>query len=68
MSEKNKNKIVPIKKSCCPICSKPTLDKFKPFCSNRCSNLDLGRWLDGKYRIPTDEAPSDSNFAVVEDD
>ena len=70
MSKKTKNvgKVVPLKKSQCPICGKPSSDKTKPFCSSRCANLDLGRWLDGKYRIPSDEASSDGTFAVVEDD
>ena len=70
MSKKNKNssKVIPLKKSQCPICSKPSLETTKPFCSNHCANLDLGRWLDGKYRILTDEAPSDDAFTVIEDD
>jgi endogenous inhibitor of DNA gyrase (YacG/DUF329 family) len=42
----------------CPICSKPAADQHRPFCSQRCVNLDLARWLDGAYRIPTDEAPT----------
>jgi endogenous inhibitor of DNA gyrase (YacG/DUF329 family) len=64
------NKVVPLKRSKCPICGKLTLDQTKPFCSTRCSNLDLGRWLDGRYRIVTDEPPSDSDsdFAIVDDD
>lgn len=40
-------------KNKCPICSKPTkadLPSF-PFCSDRCRNIDLGKWLDGKYII-----------------
>ena len=40
----------------CPICSRPPDTKFKPFCSKRCADLDLARWLDGKYAIPTGEA------------
>lgn len=70
MSKKTKNvgKVVPLKKSQCPICAKPSSNKTNPFCSSRCANLDLGRWLDGKYRFPTDEAPSNDTFAVVEDD
>jgi endogenous inhibitor of DNA gyrase (YacG/DUF329 family) len=26
-----------------------------PFCSPRCKLIDLGRWLDGSYRIPAEE-------------
>ena len=36
----------------CPICGKPGDPKLKPFCSERCSDVDLGRWLDGGYRVP----------------
>jgi len=36
----------------CPTCKKPTDDAYKPFCSKRCADLDLGKWLDGAYVIP----------------
>ena len=35
----------------CPICQKPTHERFKPFCSKRCADIDLGRWLKGGYVI-----------------
>ncbi len=41
----------------CPICGKPASERHQPFCSARCTNIDLGRWLDGNYRVATDEAP-----------
>ena len=41
----------------CPICGKPTEDKFKPFCSTRCRQVDLNRWLSESYRIPGAERP-----------
>ena len=40
----------------CPICRKPAHPDYRPFCSRRCANVDLGRWLTGGYAIPTDEA------------
>ncbi|MBI1273236.1 MAG: DNA gyrase inhibitor YacG [Alphaproteobacteria bacterium] len=44
----------------CPICGKPAAEgKFQPFCSGRCAQIDLGRWLGEKYRVPTDELPTD---------
>ena len=46
-------------KAKCPICARPSLAEFKPFCSKRCKDEDLRRWLDGGYRIPTQEAPED---------
>jgi endogenous inhibitor of DNA gyrase (YacG/DUF329 family) len=36
----------------CPICGKPTDAAFKPFCSKRCADVDLNRWLSGVYAIP----------------
>jgi uncharacterized protein len=48
----------------CPICEKPADARFKPFCSRRCADLDLGRWLKGSYAIPArddeeeDETPA----------
>ncbi len=39
----------------CPMCDKITDEKFRPFCSKRCADLDLSRWLDGKYAIPVME-------------
>jgi len=39
----------------CPICGKPTDERFKPFCSKRCADVDLHRWLSGSYAIPVTE-------------
>ena len=36
----------------CPICAKPSGAAAKPFCSTRCADIDLGRWLKGNYAIP----------------
>ena len=36
----------------CAICGKPAVQRFKPFCSARCADIDLGRWLKGSYVIP----------------
>lgn len=41
----------------CPGCGKPTDEKFRPFCSKRCADIDLGRWLKESYRVPSDEQP-----------
>ena len=34
----------------CPICRKPAVDKFRPFCSKRCADVDLNRWFGGLCR------------------
>ena len=44
----------------CPVCGKPTNRRHQPFCSGRCANIDLGRWLKGNHRVETDEAPADA--------
>jgi endogenous inhibitor of DNA gyrase (YacG/DUF329 family) len=36
----------------CPICDKPTNHAFRPFCSKRCADVDLNRWLSGVYAVP----------------
>lgn len=36
----------------CPICRRAAQPRFKPFCSPRCAQVDLGRWLGGGYTIP----------------
>ena len=45
----------------CPICGRPTEADARPFCSRRCANLDLQRWLTGAYAVPAveDEAEDD---------
>ena len=36
----------------CPICGKPVSREHRPFCSKRCAEIDLGRWLKGAYAVP----------------
>ena len=46
----------------CPICGKPSETKWRPFCSKRCADVDLNRWLSGSYAVPAeenDERPDD---------
>jgi len=45
----------------CPVCGKPADEKYRPFCSKRCANIYLGRWLKESYRVPTDETPADGD-------
>ncbi len=39
----------------CPICGKPALPAHRPFCSQRCADVDLQRWLSGAYAVPAEE-------------
>jgi endogenous inhibitor of DNA gyrase (YacG/DUF329 family) len=42
----------------CPICGRTAAPAFHPFCSRRCADVDLGRWLTGGYALPgSDPAP-----------
>jgi uncharacterized protein len=43
----------------CAICGKPVDARFKPFCSKRCADVDLNRWLSGRYVIPGAQALED---------
>jgi endogenous inhibitor of DNA gyrase (YacG/DUF329 family) len=36
----------------CPICGKPVDAEFRPFCSKRCADVDLGRWFNESYVVP----------------
>jgi uncharacterized protein len=38
----------------CTLCDKPMDPKYRPFCSRRCADIDLHRWLSGTYAIPGD--------------
>ena len=44
----------------CPTCGAPTIHEVRPFCSRRCADVDLGRWLQGVYAIPAVDAADDS--------
>lgn len=51
----------------CPVCSAPRVEAFRPFCSKRCADIDLHRWLAGAYAIPAVEQElSDDDIAAVE--
>jgi uncharacterized protein len=48
----------------CPICKKAVVQKYRPFCSRRCADVDLGRWLNGSYAVPSDD-PEDAEQAAA---
>ena len=52
-----------IKDKGCPICGKPVTEEAKPFCSGRCRDVDLGRWLSGSYVIAARDDDEDSDPA-----
>ncbi len=52
----------------CPICDKKTDAKYRPFCSKRCADVDLGKWLNGGYAIPASETDEEQASASDPDD
>jgi endogenous inhibitor of DNA gyrase (YacG/DUF329 family) len=56
----------------CPTCGKPVEWKdnsFRPFCSERCQLVDLGKWVEGEYRVPGEPIPEERiQPAAVEHD
>ncbi len=49
----------------CPICSKDMAEKYRPFCSKRCADIDLGKWMTGAYAVAS-ESEDDTDELVQE--
>jgi endogenous inhibitor of DNA gyrase (YacG/DUF329 family) len=45
----------------CPICGRRSSAAYQPFCTPRCQEVDLGRWLTGVYRVPGPPAELDDD-------
>ena len=45
----------------CPTCGKPSQAEYRPFCCKRCADVDLQRWLSGRYVIPGGHADEDED-------
>lgn len=56
----------------CPICAKPALAPYKPFCSKRCADVDLGRWMGERYVVAgedmdaADDVPGETDAVTPE--
>ncbi len=48
----------------CPMCGATMVLRYRPFCSRRCADLDLNRWLGGHYSVPLVELDSDDLEAI----
>ena len=59
--EKTRQRRAKTKERVCPICAKPRDPRYDPFCSKRCADVDLHRWLSGAYVVrggePAPDAP-----------
>jgi len=51
----------------CPICRRATDAEFAPFCSKRCSDIDLNRWLSGVYAVPVKEEEDEDGERVQDE-
>ncbi|PTX74511.1 DNA gyrase inhibitor YacG [Sulfitobacter mediterraneus] len=47
----------------CPICAEDSTEKYRPFCSRRCADVDLSKWMNGNYAIPSRD-PEDIEAAA----
>ena len=65
INQKTKAKTPPA----CPICGRPRAEAHRPFCSRRCADVDLHRWLHGSYTIAGEEdSEDDRKEAAAEDE
>jgi len=61
-------KVASATKALCPTCGKPTAQEWRPFCSKRCADIDLGRWFNERYVVPTPAEPEDPSEVPDEPD
>ena len=52
----------------CPMCAKESDAKYRPFCSKRCADLDLSKWLTGSYAIPSAQDEDDETLSEALDE
>jgi endogenous inhibitor of DNA gyrase (YacG/DUF329 family) len=50
----------------CPICGKLPVQQFRPFCSKRCADVDLNRWLSGVYTVPVVEQEDEDGAPKID--
>ena len=56
------------KRQACPICGKPTEQRYRPFCSRRCADVDLNRWLSGVYAVPVAASEEEDELPPAPDE
>jgi len=57
--------MTPILNKKCPICGKQAVLEYQPFCSKKCADIDLGRWLKGTYVVHTNETPEEEEATTL---
>ncbi len=50
----------------CPICEEATDNKYRPFCSKRCADIDLAKWLNGSYSVPSQREDDTDTVEIPE--
>jgi uncharacterized protein len=50
-----------VKRPKCPICGEPATKSYRPFCSKACADIDLSRWLSGRYAVPGERVGQNSD-------
>jgi endogenous inhibitor of DNA gyrase (YacG/DUF329 family) len=45
----------------CSICGAPSTERYRPFCTKRCADIDLSRWLGGRYAIAGGNSDADED-------
>jgi len=66
MTPTNVHRFTARKSRPCPMCKKPSTEAFHPFCTKRCADVDLGKWLGGNYAIPALEPADDFGAEAAE--
>lgn len=49
----------------CPICDKPMAERYRPFCSRRCADVDLQRWFADSYSLSGSVGPADEDAVTA---
>ena len=52
----------------CPICGKAVAERYRPFCSRRCADVDLNRWLSGVYAVPVTAVEEEDELPLAPDE
>jgi endogenous inhibitor of DNA gyrase (YacG/DUF329 family) len=67
VSENDSRQSEPLRCLRCPICGRPRVHHYRPFCSARCRDIDLGRWFGEVYTVPAVEPGYDEDEGADED-
>ncbi len=66
MTKTNIHRFTKRKSRPCPMCKNLSTEAYHPFCSKRCADIDLGKWLGGTYAVPVVEPADDFGGEVAE--